>query len=331
MWWSMISGSRIPMPTLSRTMRYRMPRYCSGVTGTLELRRLRSQGKRRTAPIFFSLEDVLISIRKPVRDFRTQEAVLVGGFADLATVDPEAADYAEIAGVTDEESTYTLGQKGNILSITRKTIINDDITIVQRLVNGLARTARRTHAKYVWTFFISNTNCSDGTAWFTNPHGNLGAAALTHATALTAYKALAKMTEKDSGERLGLLQDPGVKPNLIGPIDIMETIQKIATEEFYYSSNDLTAKVPNPLANRVNPVICALLTDTNDWGMVLPPNVADVVEMGYLNGRTEPELFVADMPQSEQVFMADKIRHKIRHEYAGAVIDFRSGYKAHGI
>lgn len=273
-------------------------------------------------------EDLLISVRKTVRDFRMQEAVLVGGFPDLATVDPEAANYQEIAGVTDEESTYAVLQKGNILTITRKTIINDDITIVQRLINGLGRAARRTHAKYVWAFYTANANCSDGTAWFTAPHGNLGAAALTPATALVAYKALAKMTEKNSGARIGLLDAPDVKPNLVGPIDLLETIERIATEDFYYGANDLTTKIPNPLTGKISPVVMSLLTDANDWGLILPPSVIDIVEMGYLNGRQEPELFLADSPQSEQVFVADKIRHKIRHEYAGAVIDFRSGYKA---
>ncbi len=274
-------------------------------------------------------EDLLISIRKPVRDFRTQEAVLVGGFSDLATVDPEAADYQEIAGVTDEESTYTVAQKGNILTITRKTIVNDDISVIQRLVAGLARAARRTHAKYVWNFFINNSTCSDATAWFTGGHGNLGAAALSHATAQIAYLALAKMTEKDSGERLGLLAAGDVKPNLIGPVDLMATIDQIANEDFYYTgAADLTTKTPNPLRGKVNPVVLPILTDTNDWGLILPPSVIDIVEMGYLNGRQEPEMFVADSPQSEQVFVADKIRYKIRHEYAGAVIDYRSGYKA---
>jgi hypothetical protein len=273
-------------------------------------------------------EELLISIRKAVKDFRTQEAVLVGGFGDVATVDPESGDYAEISGVTDEESTYTLGQKGNLLTITRKTIINDDISIVQRLIAGLARALRRTHAKYVWSFFIDNATCSDGTAWFTGGHGNLGATALSHATALVAYLALAGMTEKDSDEPLGLLDDPDVKPALVGPMALLATIEQIANEEFYYSSNDLTTKVPNALKGKVIPVPFSLLTDANDWGMILPPSVADCVEMGYLNGRQEPEMFVADSPQSEQVFVADKIRHKVRHEYAGAQIDYRSGYKA---
>ena len=274
------------------------------------------------------LEDLLISIKKPVKDFRQQEAVLVGYFGDLADVDPEAADYDEIAAVTDEESTYTLAQKGNILTITRKTIINDDLSLIQRLVGRLGRAARRTHAKYVWNFFINNSNCSDGTAWFTSGHGNLGSAALSFANGLIAYKALAKMTEKDSGERIGLLDDPNVKPVIVGPIDIMETIEQVVNDDHYYSSNDLTTKTRNPLKGKVTGHAITLFTDANDWGMLLPANVIDMVEMGYLNGRQEPEMFVADSPQSEQVFVADKIRHKIRHEYAGTPIDYRSGYKA---
>jgi hypothetical protein len=275
------------------------------------------------------LEKLLISVKKPVKDFRTQEAVVVGGFPDLQSVDPETGDYKEIAGVTDEESTYAVGQTGNYLPITRKVIVNDDITVIQRLIDGLTRAARRTHAKYVWNKFINNATCSDGTAWFTGggAHLNLGTAALAHTTALIAYKALSKMTEKDSGERLGLLSDPSVKPNLVIPIDLMETGQKIAEEDFYYTSNDLTTKVPNPLKGKVNSVVIPLFTDATDWGMLLPPELIDMVEMGYLNGREEPELFVADSPQSEQVFMADKIRYKIRHEYAGAVISYQSGYK----
>lgn len=273
-------------------------------------------------------ESLLISIRKPVKDFRQQEAVLVGYFGDLDTVDPEAVDYQEIAGVTDEESNYTIAQKGNILTITRKTIINDDISLIQRLVSRLGRAARRTHAKYVWTFFTGNANCSDGTAWFTVGHSNLGAVALSFANAISAYQALAKMTEKDSGERIGLLDDPSVKPNLIYPVDLLQTGESVANDDFYFSSNDLTTKTRNPMKGKVNAQCVTLLTDATDWGLLLPPETVDMVEMGYLNGRQEPEMFLADSPQSEQVFIADKVRYKIRHEYAGAVIDYRSGYKS---
>lgn len=273
-------------------------------------------------------EDLLISIRKPAQDFKTQEAVKVGYFGDLAVVNPESADYAEITAVTDEEATYAVGQRGNILTITRKMIINDDQSLVMRLISRLARAARRTHAKYVWNMWISNANCSDGTAWFTAPHGNLGAAALSFATALVAYKALAAMTEMDSGETIGLLDNSMVKPVLVGPVALMETIESIVNDEHFYSANDLTTKTRNPLKGKVSGETISLLSDANDWGMLLPASEVDHVEMGYLNGRQEPEMFVADTPQAEQVFVADKIRHKIRHEYAGTPVDFVGGYKA---
>jgi cation transport regulator ChaB len=274
------------------------------------------------------LEGLLISVKKRVKDFRTQEAVKVGGFPDLETVNPEAADYNEIVGITDEEVTYSLIQKGNILTISRKTIINDDISIITRAIDKLGRAARRTHGQYVWHMYIDNDTCTDGTAVFTNPHTNLGSGALTHTTAYAAWAALAAMTEKDSGKYLGLL-DGGQVLNLVGPPAIMNLIKRIEQEEFYYSTNDLTDKLPNPLYGLIKGHTLSLLSaDAEDWYMLVPPNVAELIEMGYLNGREEPEFFVADTPTSEQVFVADKIRHKVRHEYAGAPIDYVGAYKA---
>ena len=250
----------------------------------------------------------------------------MGYFSDLSDVDPEAADYQEIAPVGDEESSYAILQKGNLLTITRKTILNDDVSIIKRMASRLGRAARRTHAKYVWNFFAANANCSDGTAWFTVPHGNLGAEALTIAAALAAYTALATMTEKDSGELIGI--GDGVQPTLVYPIGLMATAESIVNDEFYYSANDLTTKTRNPLRGKIKGRYIPLMSDANDWGMLLPPDAVDMIEMGYLNGRQEPEILLADSPQSEQIFVADKLRYKIRHEYGGVAVDYRSGYKA---
>ncbi len=272
-------------------------------------------------------EDLLISVRKPVKDFRTQEAVNIGYFGDIDDVDPESGDYQEIGAITDEEATYTLGQKGNLLTVTRKTIINDDVSVITRAIGRVGRAIRRTHAKYVWNFFINNSNCSDGTAWFTSGHGNLGASALTIATALVAYLALASMTEKDSGEKIGWLDNPAVKPVLVYPIALLQKGEDVVNEEFYYASNDLTTKTRNPLKGKITGAMISLLSDTDDWGMFMPPGEADLVEMGYLHGKQEPEVFVADTPQSEQVFVADKVRYKYRHEYAGTPVAYQGGYK----
>ncbi|MEN8134323.1 MAG: hypothetical protein ABFS18_02135 [Thermodesulfobacteriota bacterium] len=273
-------------------------------------------------------EDLMISVRKPVKDFRTQEAINLGYFGDLADVDPETGDYQEIGAPTDEESTYKVGQKGNILTITRAMILNDDVTVVQRLIKRLMRAAARTHGKYVWNFFMANTNCSDGTAWFTAGHGNLVTTALSFASAFAMYQALAGMTEKDSGEPIAMLDDETVKPVLIYPTGLMAAGESIVNDEHYFTGNDLTTKTRNPLFGKIDGRKISLLTDANDWGMLLPPDAADMVEMGYLNGRQDPELFLADGPQAEAVFLSDKIRYKIRHEYAGTVVDYVTGGKS---
>ena len=275
-------------------------------------------------------ENLIISTAKPVKDYRTQEAVLVGGFGDPDDVDPEAADYQEIAAVTDEEVSYIISTfKGNILTITEKTIRNDDISVVQRLIQNLGRALRRAHAKYVWNFLTANGNCTDGTAMFTGPHGNLGAAALAFATAQIAYSAIAGFTEKDSGEPLGLLDDPSIKPTLFYPVGLMATGESIVNDDFYYTgAADLTTKTRNALKGKINGKMCSLFTDANDWYLLLPANVVDIIEMGYMDGRREPEFFLADSPQSETVFVADKIRYKFRHRYAGHSVDYRAGYKA---
>lgn len=273
-------------------------------------------------------EGVLISTRKPVKDFRQQEAVKIGGFSKLETVNTDTGDYNEISPITDEESTYTVTERGNILTFSRRFILNDDLSLMLRQVDALGIAAIWTFAEFVWSFFADNSDCSDGTAWFTSGHGNLGSSALTIATALVAYNALAKMTEKDSGRRLGLLDDQNVKPFLVHPPDLLSSAMSIANDDHYYTSNDLTTKTANPLKSKVTPKQCSLLTDTSDWGMIMPGSMVDNLEVGFLQGREEPEMAVADSPQSEQVFVGRRIRYRITHDYSGAVVDYLGGYKA---
>ena len=273
-------------------------------------------------------QDILISTRKPVRDFRQQEAVKVGGFAKLETVNTDTGDYQEIAAITDEESTYTVTERGNILTFSRRFIANDDLMLMQRIVDNLGVAAAWTLADFVWSFFVDNANCSDGTAWFTSGHGNLGSSALTIATAYAAYVALAKMSEKDSSRRLGLLDDQNIKPYLVHPPDLLNQATAVANDEVYYTSNDLTTRTANPLHGRVSPKQCSLLTDTNDWGMILPGTVVDHLEIGFLNGREEPEFAVADSPQSEQMFVGRRVRYRVSHDYSGAVVAYEGAYKA---
>jgi len=278
-------------------------------------------------------EEILISEKKKARDFRKIHSVQIGYFGDLPDIDPEAGDYESMPQYADTESQYTLAQKGVIMFVTRHHIINDMISVVQGMVKRMARAARMTHAKYIWNFYINNSVCPDGTAWFTSEHGNLGSNALDFLPLVTAITALANMTEPGpSGEKLGL-DLASFNWHLVVPIALWDLAVKKNQADSYYTSNDLTTKVPNPIHKLFGErneriVTCPFLTDVNDWGIIRDKEDVPIVEMSYLHGKEEPEFIIESGETEEHVFRGDRHGYKIRHEYGGTLAGYRGGYKS---
>lgn len=283
-------------------------------------------------------EEILISEKKKVADFRKVRSVQLGYFGELPNVDPETGDYEDPAPYADTEAQYDIGQKGAIMWVTRRHIIDDNIDLVRSMMKRMARSARLAHAKYVWNFYMSNALCPDGTAWFTLGHGNLGANALDIADLVAAITALANMVEPGpSGEKIGL-DLASFNWHLVVPIDLWDLAVKKNQSDSYYTANDLTTKVPNPCQKLFGDrneriVTCPFLTDANDWGVIRDREDVPIVEMSYLDGREEPELVTNWRPQGagagqHTTFKDDKLGFKIRHEYGGALADYRGGYKA---
>jgi hypothetical protein len=274
-------------------------------------------------------EEILISDRKEAKDFRTVHSVQLGYFDELPSVDPAAADYDSIAPYGDTETQYDIGQKGTVIFVTRKHIQNDSIGLIKAMVSRMARVARKTHAQYVWDFFINNSNCPDGTAWFSLAHQNLGSDALDFTAVVTAISALAGMTEPTpSGTKLGL-DLATFNWNLVVPIDLWDTATKLNQARVTDVNN-----TPNPLHHLFGErneriITCPFLTDPNDWGLVRDPQDIPIIEMSYLNGQQDPEFIYEEHPtHDEHVFKGDKWGYKVRHEYGGALADWRSAYQA---
>ncbi len=257
------------------------------------------------------------------RDFRTMESVRIGYYGDLPDVTPETVDYPDLGEVSDERIEYALNQKGGIITITRKMIINDDMRAVQKIISRLPRAARRTLAKRCWNKFISNaTYDGDALAVFHASHNNLGAADYGIASALAAKTAMAQQTEPDSGERLML------RPvTVVFPSELYGIVKNVND----FNPQAVAIADGNSMFGYFRPegmVECPFMTDANDWMMFADPNECEILELAYLNGQQEPEMFVADQPTNGQMFVADKVQYKIRHEYECEIADFRGAYKA---
>ncbi len=272
-----------------------------------------------------------------VANFKTQEVERVKYFGDLSEFDPEQIDYPEITEPGEEKLTYAVIQKGNILTISRKAMLNDDLGAVTKMVGRLGRAARRSHARFFWNFWINNTTYEvDGLAWFHATHGNLKTQALTADMAgagevLDALVKLGKMTEPGSGERLGLPEFRNLLVWLVIPMDLVGVARQLNQSEQVPNAGGILQA--NPIyhlfgANDERLVVNALLTDVSDWGVFRDPSEVDSVEIGYLGDQREPEFFVANIPTIGQMFVADKLQYKIRHEYGGDVVDFRGAVKS---
>lgn len=251
----------------------------------------------------------------PVTDFRTQERNRIGGYGNLPGVN-QAAGYTALTSPSDEKATYALTKRGGTESITLEMIANDDVGAIRRIPTELALAAANTLYEFVLDFIRTNGLIYDGVALAAAGHNNLGAAALDATSFAAARLAMLKQTRAGSLKRLNL-----TPRTILVPPELQSTAYDLFIRN---QNNDKT------FIQTVNPEVIAVpyWTDANDWAVVADPRQIPTIEVGFLNGREEPELFVQDMPNVGSLFSNDQVTYKIRHIYSGAVMDFRGFYKA---
>jgi phage major head subunit gpT-like protein len=265
-----------------------------------------------------------IATTVPVRDFRTQRRDRIGGYGNLPTV-AEGGAYQPLTSATDEEATYAVTKKGGTESWTFEAAMNDDLGALARIPEELGRAAARTLHEFVWLdCFASNPTCSyDSVALFDAAHANTDAVALSNANASTLR---AKMRTQAG---YGVASKPlGVTPRyLIVPNELEDLGNQICNgDRAVPATTPGATDVPN-LHKGTELIVVDEFTDANDWYMTADPADLPLIEIGFLGGREEPELFMQDDPAQGTPFSSDEVTWKIRHIYSGAVIDHRAAQR----
>lgn len=250
----------------------------------------------------------------PVMDFRTHEITRMGGYGNLPAV-AQGAAYTALTSPTDEKATYAPSKRGGIETVTLEAIKNDDVRAIAEIPKRLALAAKRTLYEFVYDFIRTNPTLYDSLAFFHASHNNLQVTALDATSFAVQRLAMLKQAEAGSTKRLG------IRPaSLLVPVDLQETGYNLFQRQ---TNNDPT--FVNAQVVEVIPVI--YWTDTNDWALVASPNECPGIEIGFLDGQEEPDLFQQDMPQVGSLFSNDQITMKIRHIYGGQVHNFRCATK----
>lgn len=251
-----------------------------------------------------------------VNDFRTQERTRFGGYGDLPAV-AESGAYTALTSPTDEAANYAVSKRGGTEKVTLEMIKNDDVGAIQRIPIKLARAAKRTLGKFVLDFVRTNPVIYDGVALFHATHNNLTTAALD-ATSLAAAR-LAVKTQAEFG--IGGDQI-GVPARYLWVPDQLEE----AAWNLFRRNTENDKTFVQSLNLEVVPVW--YWTDANDWAISVDPDDVPIIEIGFLDGQQEPELFVQDNPTVGSMFTNDELTYKIRHVYGGNALDYRGVHKA---
>lgn len=243
----------------------------------------------------------------PVNDFRTQERVRIGGYGNLPTV-AQGGDYTALTSPGDDKATYAVTKRGGTEDVTLEALKNDDVQSLRRIPVELALASKNTLYEFVFDFFRSNPTIYDAKALYHADHANLFTAALSAAEFAAHRLAMLKQTRAGSGKRLAT-----------GPASLLVPfeLQELAYNLFVRNQN-----LDKTFVQTINPEVIPVdyWTDASDWCTVASPTVLPVLDIGFLDGREEPELFVQDQPNAGSMFSNDKLTYKIRHIYGGTVL-----------
>ncbi|HEY3081168.1 MAG TPA: hypothetical protein VGM69_14845 [Chloroflexota bacterium] len=262
-----------------------------------------------------------IVVRTSISDFKQQQRIHLNDFGGLSTVAENTA-YTNLAW-GDRRESYTPAKRGNLVVVTLESIVNDDTHAITRIPRKLAAAGVATLNEFVAGLFTANGGLgpalADGFSVFDAAHHqeNAGAAPLSTASVQTALVALLKMSNT-AGKRLGL-----VGKYLLTPPDLFFTARTLLE----------SVNRPGTVDNDVNPIRGALVpisvpnwADPNNWYVLAEPGQIEMIELGFLDGREEPELIVQDQPQNGSVFTNDAISWKVRHVFGGGWLEYRGAY-----
>lgn len=276
----------------------------------------------------------------PVNDFKTRDIHRLGEYANLITV-AEGVAYDDIGLPTEEKVTAQIVKRGGLAPITWESIVDDDVRAFRNIPGKLARAADRTLNVSVWGHLLNNDAWDEdsvaffhASAWASSGHANIVALEYAGITQLEAARLL--MTkQKDMDDReAGVVRAASVFSGtskfdaLWG--DLMSDRRPILTgtdsNAVDGTPNALTNQNPNmPNWARVRDGLTPyevhefdeISGSEDDVILAADPNVTEIMEVGFLNGKEDPEIFVQDLQNVGSFFDNDTITYKVRHVHDG--------------
>ncbi|EGS0961317.1 Clp protease ClpP, partial [Salmonella enterica] len=244
-------------------------------------------------------------------DFRIAHRVGMGGFSSLRQV-REGAEYKYVT-TGDKQATIALATYGELFSITRQAIINDDMNMLTDVPMKLGRAAKATIADLVYDVLISNQKLSsDDVALFDKAK---------HANVLE--KAVMDVASLDKARQLMRLQKEGerhlnIRPAFVLVPTALESVSNQVIKSVSVKGADINAGIINPVKDFATVIAEPRLDDASQTTFYLTAaKGSDTIEVAYLNGVDEPYI------DQQEGFTVDGVATKVRIDAGVAPVDYR--------
>lgn len=257
-----------------------------------------------------------------VSDFRAHNRYRVGSLSNL-DAKTELNEFRNKTIPDGEKASVSIGTKGNIINLSRETIINDDLESFVGLAAALGRAAKRTVEADVYATLALNSGMgptlADGQTLFHASHNNIGVGG---APSVTSFDdARVKMAQqKDVGGNDYLDLRPAV---WLGPIGIGGQA-RVTNDSQYDPDSANKLQRPNIVNGLFRDIVDTPRLTGTAWFAFADPMEAPVLEVDFLDGNTEPFL------ELENGFQVDGARWKVRLDYGVSGIDFRGAIRNAG-
>ncbi|MFW6062411.1 MAG: hypothetical protein ACOC93_06340, partial [Planctomycetota bacterium] len=275
---------------------------------------------------FMSVEQVWQSIAttRSVKDFKTVTSYRLSGGFEYEEVGPDGElKHAEL----DEESfTNQARTYGRMFSLTRESLINDDMDALSAVPRRIGRGGALKLNKVFWTAFL------DSAAFFTTARKNYKAGAETALSidGLTEAELLFREQTDPDGNPLAITP----RRLLVPPALSVYAGQLMSSLKLTEGGGSSKSKVPtdNPHAGKFATLSSAYLNNANvaggsakAWYLLADPADLPVIEVAFLNGQRQPTV-----EQAEADFRTLGIQFRGYFDFGVAKQDWRAGVKMKG-
>lgn len=250
-----------------------------------------------------------------VSDFRTHNRYRLGSFGQLSSLN-EHGEFTNKAIPDGSKETIQAATKGNIIGISRQTLINDDLGAFAGLATQFGRAAALSIEIDVYALLALNGGLgplmNDGNTLFHASHNNIGNGSALSVEGIDGDRIVMASQKDPSGNEILDLR-PAI---LLIPIGQGGNARVINDAQYDPDTANKLQK-PNKVRGLFRDIVdTPRLAGTRRY-LLADPAIAPTLEVAFLDGQQQPYM------EMQQGWRVDGVEWKVRHDYGVAAVDWR--------